>query len=103
MGHNWRPGPQATLPQRWSGVLAAAPEGVVETEEELLDGSPNWRRKKTRKDSDSDTSEKALEDLQIWESQEEQLPEDRGLGLAPPTTSGIGQSSPVIRPSSCRE
>ena len=59
--------------------------------------------RKTRKDSDSDTSEKALEDLQIWESQEEQLPEDRGLGLAPPTTSGIGQSSPVIRPSSCRE
>ena len=38
--------------------------------------SPEWRRKRrTRRDSDSDTSVKALEDLQLWQEQEEHLPE----------------------------
>ena len=40
------------------------------------DGSPRWRRsRKDRRDSDSDSSRKALEDLQMWQEQEEALPE----------------------------
>ena len=39
-------------------------------------GSPSWRRKRRdRRDSDSDSSLKAVEDLQLWEQQEESLPE----------------------------
>ncbi|CAE7347134.1 RE1 [Symbiodinium sp. KB8] len=51
--------------------------GADDEEEELADASsPSWRRKRRdRRDSDSDSSLKAVEDLQLWEQQEESLPE----------------------------
>ncbi|CAE7325309.1 RE1 [Symbiodinium microadriaticum] len=68
-------------PQAEQGADAEQDEEETRTEgpaeEELVEESPSsWRRRKTRRDSeDSDTSAKALEDLQLWDAQEEQLPE----------------------------
>ena len=51
--------------------------GAEDEEEELAEASsPSWRKtRRDRRDSDSDSSLKAVEDLQLWEQQEESLPE----------------------------
>ena len=51
------------------------PEEPRDDEPELKEDGGSWRRRRGRKESDSDDSIRALEDIQMWDAQEEHLPE----------------------------
>ena len=53
------------------------PGGAEDDDEELAaaDSPASRRKRRDRRDSDSDSSMKAVEDLQLWDQQEESLPE----------------------------